>query len=167
MPDTNKALVPNKKALVLYAECAVPMSGQECLWLKKHHHFIEKYCTKWIGILLEINPFNYGRFAKSMDFFKSNFLLLLIACVAHQLSPSSFLSYMIIKFGHCFFPLLVEGADWLCQSATQASFLRFLVMKFWENALERVIFVGLLKSLFLKLGSLVYLGFLHKLLSWE
>ena len=29
---------------------------------------------------------------------------------------------MIIIFGHCFFPLPVEGADWLCQSATQALF---------------------------------------------
>ena len=112
------------------------------------------------------NPFNHGRFAKSMDFSKSSISLIVINCLcSHQLSSSSFLSCIIIIFGHCFFPLPVEGADWFCQSAMQASFLRYLVMKFWENAQERGIFIRLPKILFLILESLVYLGFLHKLLS--
>ena len=70
---------------------------------------------------------------------------------SHQLSTVSFL----LVLGHCFFPLPVEGSDWLCHSTTQASFLWYPVLTFWENAQEMVISVRPLKSLFL---MLVFLG---------
>ena len=95
------------------------------------------FSTNHVIICNEFNPFNHERFVRSVDFFSSNILLLLIACGTTSYSIQSCL---ILVFGHCLFPLPVEGADWVCYSATQASFQRYLVMKFWKNNTKKANF---------------------------